>query len=156
MTLCCKVLKHLQMTISVWISWCSFCFGKKHVQKCRKCCLLVFSPFPTVLFKHYFTRVIKSQDYDLNLECALIKKKLLTPYCILKSILMTYRFNPFAKTNFRVFQTERVCRQQFQIWRKWQKVIQRVENTLGKAEIARYEQFLLFPQCFQKACTADM
>ena len=27
-----------------------------------------------------------------------------------------------------------------------------VENTVGKAEIARYEQFLLFPQCFQKAC----
>ena len=25
------------------------------------------------------------------------------------------------------------------------------ENTVGKGEIARYEQFLLFPQCFQKA-----
>ena len=25
-------------------------------------------------------------------------------------------------------------------------------NTVGKGEIARYEQFLLFPQCFQKAC----
>ena len=24
------------------------------------------------------------------------------------------------------------------------------ENTAGKGEIARYEQFLLFPQCFQK------
>ena len=28
----------------------------------------------------------------------------------------------------------------------------RVENTVGKGEIARYEQFLLFPQSFQKAC----
>ena len=28
----------------------------------------------------------------------------------------------------------------------------RFENTAGKAEI---EQFLLFPQCFQKTCTAD-
>ena len=27
-----------------------------------------------------------------------------------------------------------------------------VENTVGKGEIARNEQFLLFPQCFQKAC----
>ena len=27
-----------------------------------------------------------------------------------------------------------------------------VENTGGKGEIARYEQFLLFSQCFQKAC----
>ena len=31
----------------------------------------------------------------------------------------------------------------------------RVENTVGKGEIARYEQFLLFPQCFQTPCTAD-
>ena len=30
-----------------------------------------------------------------------------------------------------------------------------VENTVGKGEIARYEQHLLFQQCFQKICTAD-
>ena len=30
-----------------------------------------------------------------------------------------------------------------------------VENTVGKGELARYEQFLLFPQCFQKTSTAD-
>ena len=28
----------------------------------------------------------------------------------------------------------------------------RVENTVEKGEIARCEQFLLFLQCFQKAC----
>ena len=27
-----------------------------------------------------------------------------------------------------------------------------VENTVGKGEVAHYEQFLLFPQCLQKAC----
>ena len=32
------------------------------------------------------------------------------------------------------------------------KLFKPVENTVGKGEIARYEQFLLFPQCFQKAC----
>ena len=32
----------------------------------------------------------------------------------------------------------------------------RVENTVGKGEIACNEQFLLFPQCFQKTCTADL
>ena len=31
----------------------------------------------------------------------------------------------------------------------------RLENTAGKEEIARNEQFLLFPKCFQKTCTAD-
>ena len=30
-----------------------------------------------------------------------------------------------------------------------------VENVVGKGEIARYEQFLLFPQCFQKLSVAD-
>ena len=30
------------------------------------------------------------------------------------------------------------------------KFSKRVENTVGKGEIACYEQFLLFPQCFQK------
>ena len=48
-------------------------------------------------------------------------------------------------TNFIRFQTEKVCRRQFQS----------SENTLGKGEIACYKQFLLFPQCFQKTCTAD-
>ena len=32
------------------------------------------------------------------------------------------------------------------------KLSKRVENNVGKGEIARYEQFLLFPRCFQKAC----
>ena len=31
------------------------------------------------------------------------------------------------------------------------KLFKPVENTVGKGEIARYEQFLLFSQCFQKA-----
>ena len=31
----------------------------------------------------------------------------------------------------------------------------RVENTVAIGEIAHNEQFLLFPQCFQKTCTAD-
>ena len=31
----------------------------------------------------------------------------------------------------------------------------RVENTGGKGEIARYKQFLLYPQRFLPTCTAD-
>ena len=30
-----------------------------------------------------------------------------------------------------------------------------VENIVGKEEIARDEQFLLFPQCFQKLSVVD-
>ena len=35
------------------------------------------------------------------------------------------------------------------------KFSKRLENTVGKGEIARFEQFLLFPWCFQKTCNAD-
>ena len=30
-----------------------------------------------------------------------------------------------------------------------------VESIVGKGEIAHYEQFLLFPQCFQKLSIVD-
>ena len=44
----------------------------------------------------------------------------------------------------------------FELDENSRKFSQQIENTVGKGEIARYEQFLLFPQCFQKTCTADM
>ena len=35
------------------------------------------------------------------------------------------------------------------------KFSKRAENTVGKGEIACYEQFLLFPLCFSKTSTVD-
>ena len=58
-------------------------------------------------------------------------------------------------TNFRLFQTERICRDNLKFDENGEKFSERIENTVGKGEIARYEQFLLFPQHFQKTCTAD-
>ena len=58
-------------------------------------------------------------------------------------------------TNFRLSQTERARRLSFKCDENGKEFSKRVENTVGKGEIARYEQFLLFPQCFQKTCTAD-
>ena len=40
----------------------------------------------------------------------------------------------------------------FKLDENGRKLSKPVENTVGKGEIAPYEQFLLFPQCFQKAC----
>ena len=58
----------------------------------------------------------------------------------------------YQTTNFRLFQTERVSDDNFRFDENGRKLSKQVENTEGKGEIARYEQFLLFPQCFQKAC----
>ena len=43
----------------------------------------------------------------------------------------------------------------FRIDENGRKFSKQVENTVGKGVIACHEQFLLFLQCFQKACTAD-
>ena len=54
-------------------------------------------------------------------------------------------------TNFRLFADDN-----FKFDESGRKFFKRVENNVGKGEIACYKQFLLFPQCFQKTCTADM
>ena len=57
-------------------------------------------------------------------------------------ILDSSKLKEFANNNFKFDDYDR-------------KFSKRIENTVGKREIAHYEQFLLFPQCFQKTCTAD-
>ena len=59
-----------------------------------------------------------------------------------RQILDASKLKEFADENFKFDENGR----QFSKW---------VENTVGKGEIVPYEQFLLFPQCFQKTCTAD-
>ena len=52
------------------------------------------------------------------------------------------RLKEFADDNFKFDENGR-------------KFPKRIENTVGKGEIAHYEQFLLFSQYFQKSYTAD-
>ena len=57
------------------------------------------------------------------------------------------------KTDFSPSRIERVCSWQFD--ENGCEFSKRVEKAVGKGEIACYEQFLLFQQCFQKICIAD-
>ena len=59
-----------------------------------------------------------------------------------RQILDSSKPKEFADDNFKFVQNGR-------------KLSKQVVNTVEKGEIARYEQFLLFPQCFKKTCTAD-
>ena len=61
----------------------------------------------------------------------------------MRQILGSSKLKEFADDNFRFDENGR-------------KFSKPVENTVVKEEIARYEQFLLFPQCFQKTYTLDM
>ena len=59
-----------------------------------------------------------------------------------RQILDSSKLKEFADDNFRFDEYGR-------------KFPKSVGNTVGKGEIARYEQFLLFPQCFKKTLSAD-
>ena len=56
----------------------------------------------------------------------------------------------YQTTNFRLFQTERVCRWQFQIRRKWQKVIQTGRKQCGKRRNCSLRAISPFPTVFSK------
>ena len=64
---------------------------------------------------------------------------------------LNLQFNPFpndkfyADPNWKTLQTP--TSNLMNIIRKF--------STVGKGEIARYEQFFLLPLCFQKTCTAE-
>ena len=59
-----------------------------------------------------------------------------------RQILEAFKMKEFAEDNFKVDENGRK-------FYKWD------EKTVGKGEIACNEQFLLFQQCFHKACTTD-
>ena len=60
--------------------------------------------------------------------------------------------NPLPDDKFKTFTLKESADDNFIFDKNGRKSSKLVENTVGKGEIARYEQFLLFPQCFQKAC----
>ena len=76
--------------------------------------------------------------------CHLVKSQHIKPFQSFpkRQILDSSKLKQFADDNFNLMKMA-------QNSSKW------IENIVGKREIARYEQFLLFPQCFQKVCTAD-
>ena len=59
-----------------------------------------------------------------------------------QQILDSSKLNEFAEENFEFYINGR-------------KFSKQIENNVGKGDIARYEQFLLFQQCFQKASSVD-
>ena len=58
----------------------------------------------------------------------------------------------YQTTHFTRFQIQKLCRRQFKIWRKWQKVIQPGRKHCGKRKNCSLRAISLFPQCFQKSC----
>ena len=113
-----------------------------------------FSPFMTMFSEEFclwalkiLDRLIKSggkKGVSLNwIECWFSNKKI--DDCMKKLGLTLYQ-----TTNFRLFQTERVCRRQFQTWRKWNKVIQTGRKHCGKRRNCSLRTISAFPTVFSK------
>ena len=104
--------------------------GRKHCGKRRNCSLRAISPFPTAFSKGLLPRGVK--------RCCCVG--------------MFFSLTLSQTTNFRRLKKPERLKLQTTISNlmKTAEFFKWVENAVGKGEIARYEQFLLFPQCFQK------
>ena len=56
----------------------------------------------------------------------------------------------YQTTNFRLFQIEKLCRRQFKIWRKWQKVIPTSRKHCGKRRNCSLRAISPFSTVFSK------
>ena len=66
------------------------------------------------------------------------------------SLIVLGSVNPLPDKKFRIFQTERICRRQFQIWWKWLKVIQTGRKHCGKRRNCLLQAISPFPTVFSK------
>ena len=69
----------------------------------------------------------------------------------LNTRLTDHCLHHYQMTNFRLFQTERVCRRQFQIWQKWQKVIKTGRKHCRKRRNCSLRAISPFPTVFSKS-----
>ena len=78
--------------------------------------------------------------------------------CFLRCSIIEFRpRNPFPKQHILdSSKLKEFADDNFKFDENGSKFSKPIENTVGKGEIARYEQFLLFPQRFQMTSTTDM
>ena len=89
-------------------------------------------------------------------EIACNKQFLLFSQCFLPYRALIFHLKctltHYQMTNFTFSKLKEFADNDFKFDENGRKLSKRVENSVGKGEIARYEQFLLFPQFFEKAC----
>ena len=80
--------------------------------------------------------------YEISISVSEDYEKMIYPFPK-QQILDSSKLKEFADDNFKLDENSG-------------KLSKQVENSKGKGEIALYEQFLFYPQCFQKTHSADM
>ena len=90
----------------------------------------------------YFENIVGKVDTDVKLHFGNMWQK--------EVLFIPFPNDKFYSSKLKVFSDNN-----FKFDKNGKNFFKRVEKTVGKGEIARYDQFLLFPQSFQKTCTAD-
>ena len=105
--------------------------------------------FKDLSCRHVKTKVFFATGLKLLLHVLYPARhlRIIDPYV---SFCLTTELTHYQMTNFRLFQTERVCRQQFQIGRKWKKVIQMGRKHCGKRRNCSLQAISPFPTVFSK------
>ena len=88
-------------------------------------------------FKAYLLMVVKTR------ECVVKGKHSTQPDLTTQKSKLLLTLSQMA--NFRLFQNERVYTTISNLMKMEESSSSRLKNTVGKGEIAQYEQFLLFP-----------
>ena len=118
-----------------------------------------------VLDKNTFENIVGKEEYAgiqhflLFTQCFLpIPKRIsnsnLYLFCRQQMLWIWTCLNPIQTTNFDYSKPKEFADDNFELDENGRKFAKWVENTVGKGEIACYQQFLLFPQ-FSKDFTAD-
>ena len=106
----------------------------------------------------------QKEQFLLFPQCFLLNQKIVSPFVNIFDIISLFaakleapkigmwdkELTHYQTTNFRLFQTKRICRRQFQIWRKWQKVIQKGRKHCGKWRNCSLWAISPFPTVFSK------
>ena len=111
--------------------------------------LTIFSILPNKNFDLLITFILMSSNF-LKFDFSVLFGKELKWKSFLFITTQSRLLTHYQTTNFRLFQTERVCRRQFQIWRKWQKDIQTGRKHCGKRRNCLLRAISPFPTVFSK------
>ena len=99
--------------------------------------------FPTMFPTHPITNLYFSITFNLSSANAFNLDQS-------KILLFGTELTLFQMGNFRLFETERLCRQQFQILMKWQKVQRKGRKHCGKRRNSLLRAISPFPTVFSK------
>ena len=156
-----KILKNGDTITCIWLSW-------KHCGKRRNCSFWAISPFPTMFSKAVCCWCVKMSIYGVKdyiccnqlylfppgMFSILLKNNVLIHVgfveCTSLWVWQVWNLTLSQSTTFRHFQTERVCRQKFQVYWKWQKALQTGWKHCGKRRNCSLQAISPFPTTFSK------